>query len=214
MLVSVSLTTNRMETREPRILASVGGCTGSLGVRFDSPVPIQLFTGFLVRTGFFEWKTEGERKRPFKIHLQSSAIMSVAGIWDTWRPGIPFERRSFSIMTTAANRFMREIHDRMPVILDRSAVEDWLSPEVHERKALEEILQPCPNEWLTAVEVSSLVNSAKNKTRDVLDPGARSRLAHKAAFLRIKSQDSSGRTLTSDLSGQATLGFISPISRF
>jgi SOS response associated peptidase (SRAP) len=140
--------------------------------------------------------------------------MSVAGVWESWRPGTPEERRSFSIMTTAANRFMREIHDRMPVILDRSAVEDWLSPEVHERKALEEILQPCPNEWLTAVEVSSLVNSAKNKTRDVLDPGARSRLAQKAAFLRIKSQDSSGRTLTSDLSGQATLGFISPISRF
>ena len=52
----------------------------------------------------------------------------------------PDERRSFSIMTTAANRFMREIHDRMPVILDSSGEADWLDPEIHERKALDEIL--------------------------------------------------------------------------
>jgi len=38
----------------------------------------------------------------------------------------PHERRSFSILTTSANRFMRAIHDRMPVILANSAEEDWL----------------------------------------------------------------------------------------
>jgi putative SOS response-associated peptidase YedK len=123
-------------------------------------------------SGFFEWKTDGQKKRPFKIHLQSNAIMSVAGIWGTWRPGKPDERRSFSIMTTAANRFMREIQDRMPVILDNTAVADWLDPEIHERKALQEILQPCPNEWLSAVEVSPLVNSTRNNTPDVLQPAS------------------------------------------
>jgi putative SOS response-associated peptidase YedK len=70
-------------------------------------------------SGFFEWKNEGQRKRPFKIHLQNNQIMSVGGIWDTWRAGTKDERRSFSIMTTAANGLMRDIHDRMPVILDR-----------------------------------------------------------------------------------------------
>jgi putative SOS response-associated peptidase YedK len=121
-------------------------------------------------SGFFEWKTDGQRKRPFKIHLQNNAIMSLAGIWETWRPGTPRERRSFSILTTSANRFMRAIHDRMPVILDNSSEEDWLDPEIHERKALKEILQPCPNEWLTAVEVSPLVNSAKNNGPELLQP--------------------------------------------
>jgi putative SOS response-associated peptidase YedK len=37
---------------------------------------------------------------------------------------------------------MREIHDRMPVILDSSVLEDWLNPEIHEREILEELLQP------------------------------------------------------------------------
>src|SRR5262245_37626113 len=96
--------------------------------------------------------------------------MSLGGIWETWRPGTPHERRSFSILTTSANPFMRAIHDRMPVILDNSAEEAWLDPEIHERKALKEILQPCPNEWLTAVEVSPMVNSANNNGPDLLQP--------------------------------------------
>ena len=138
---------------------------GSLVVRQRCIVPL---------SGFYEWKKDGQRKRPFKIHLQNNAIMSVAGIWDTWRPGTPSERRSFSIMTTAANRFMREIHDRMPVILDRSAEDDWLDPEIHEREALQELLKPCPDAWLSAIEISPLVNSPKNNTPEVLQPAVTS----------------------------------------
>jgi len=32
------------------------------------------------------------------------------------------------------------------------------------------ICNPCPSEWLTAVEVSPLVNSAKNNSPEVLQP--------------------------------------------
>src|SRR5262245_6713647 len=91
--------------------------------------------------------------------------MSVAGIWETWRPGTRQERRSFTVLTTAANRFMREIHDRMPVILDRSLVSDWLNPEIHDRNDLEQILQR-----LTAAEVSQLVNSPRNNGPELLEP--------------------------------------------
>jgi len=120
-------------------------------------------------SGFFEWKKDGQRKRPFKIHLQDDPIMSVAGIWDTWRPGTPDEQSSFSIMTTAANEFMSGIHDRMPVILGRSDEGAWLDPEVHEKDALQMLLKPCPSEWLAAVEVSTLVNSTRNNTAEVLE---------------------------------------------
>ena len=84
--------------------------------------------------------------------------MSVAGIWDTWHPCTPDERRSFSILTTAANEFMRVIHDRMPVILGRSVEETWLDPEIHEQDALQEMLKPCRSSWLT-------VCRGKNSTR-------------------------------------------------
>jgi putative SOS response-associated peptidase YedK len=140
---------------------------------FESPLFGELVTGqrcIVPLSGFFEWKTESQRKRPFKIHLKSGAIMSVAGIWDTWQPGTPVERRSFSILTTAANRFMREIHDRMPVILDASLLDEWLSPETHQQQQLKEFMMPCPDDWLSAAEVSPLVNSPKNNSPEVLEP--------------------------------------------
>jgi putative SOS response-associated peptidase YedK len=67
---------------------------------------------------------------------------------------------------------MREIHDRMPVILDNGSSNDWLSPEIHERRELKELLTPCPNGWLTAEEISSLVNSPKKNSPEVLRPAA------------------------------------------
>jgi putative SOS response-associated peptidase YedK len=99
--------------------------------------------------------------------------MSVAGIWDVWRPGTPQEGRSFSILTTAANSLMSEIHDRMPVILGRSDEEEWLDPQVHDQDAVQRLLKPCPSSWLTACEVSPLVNSSKNNSPDLLDPVVR-----------------------------------------
>src|SRR5437870_11971017 len=51
-------------------------------------------------SGFFEWKKDAGRKRPFKIHLKEEPIMSVAGIWEAWRRGTSDERCAFSILTT------------------------------------------------------------------------------------------------------------------
>ena len=149
----------------------------TINARSETVFESQLYRGLVVRqrcivplSGFFEWKNDGQGKRPFKIHLRDEPIMSVAGIWDTWRPGTLDERWSFSIVTTSANRFMREIHDRMPVILGRSDEDAWLDPEVHEQELLQKLLKPCPSSWLTAIEVSPLVNAAKNNTPEVLAP--------------------------------------------
>jgi putative SOS response-associated peptidase YedK len=123
-------------------------------------------------SGFFEWKRDGQAKRPFKISLRDEPIMSVAGVWDVWRPGTPDAQASFSIVTTAANDFMSKIHDRMPVILSRSDEDQWLDPAVHNQKELQNLMKPCPSSWLMAVEVSPLVNSAKNNTPEVLQPAS------------------------------------------
>jgi putative SOS response-associated peptidase YedK len=94
--------------------------------------------------------------------------MSVAAIWDTWHSGSAEERRSFSILTTSANDFMREIHERMPVILGAEELDDWLDPEIHEQDAIAKLMKPCPSDWLESAEVSTLVNSPKNNTEEVL----------------------------------------------
>jgi putative SOS response-associated peptidase YedK len=151
----------------------------TINARSETVFKSRLYRDLVIRqrcivplNGFFEWKKEGQSKRPFKIHLRDEPIMSVAGIWDTWQPGTPDERRSFSIMTTGANELMSEIHDRMPVILGRSDEDAWLDPEIHEQEVLRKLLMPCPSSWLNAVEVSTLVNSPKNNSPAVLQPVA------------------------------------------
>lgn len=152
----------------------------TINARSETVLESRLYRDIVMRqrsiiplSGYFEWKTTGGKKRPFRIFLRDEPIMSVAGIWDTWHPGMPDERCSFSIMTTAANEFMREIHDRMPVILDRADEDAWLDPEIHEQESLQALLKPCPSSWLKAVEVSPLLNAAKNNTPEVLEPATR-----------------------------------------
>lgn len=46
------------------------------------------------------------------------AIFGLAGICDRWQGEDRNVIESCSIITTEANKLMREIHDRMPVILE------------------------------------------------------------------------------------------------
>jgi len=149
----------------------------TINARSESVFDSGLYRNLVIRhrcivpiSGFFEWKRNGQRSQPFKIHLRNEAIMSVAGIWETWRKGTPEEQRSFSILTTAANEFMREIHDRMPGNHRSLGRRCMARSENDEKESLQLLLKPCPSSWLTAVEVSPLVNSPKNNVPEVLQP--------------------------------------------
>ncbi len=73
---------------------------------------------------------------------------------------------------------MDKIHDRMPVILNERDEDAWLDPEVHEPERLNRLLKPCPADWLEAGEVSTLVNSAKNNSPELLEPATPSAKIH------------------------------------
>lgn len=121
-------------------------------------------------SGFFEWKRDGEQKRPFAIHLKNNEIMSIAGVFERWESKENGEIvDSFSIVTTSANTFMEKIHDRMPVILDKKHESAWLSTDTTVADA-QQLLKPCPSTWLAAHEVSTAVNSPKNNRKEILEP--------------------------------------------
>ena len=73
-------------------------------------------------TGFFEWDA-GKRKYLFTHPGQDALYM--AGLYAV-RDGEP----CYCILTTAANNSMREVHNRMPLVLRREQIKPWLrSPE-------------------------------------------------------------------------------------
>jgi putative SOS response-associated peptidase YedK len=115
--------------------------------------------------GFFEWKQNG-RKIPYRIFVKDNPIFAFAGLWDKWKSPDGDIIHSFTIITTAANDFMRSIHERMPVILNKEDEKRWLSP-IPESEILS-LLQPYPSELMDAYEVSELVNSPRNERPEVV----------------------------------------------
>ena len=68
---------------------------------------------------------------------------------------------SCAIITTEANSVLRDIHDRMPVILGAADVVSWLDTATGKKEVLR-LLQPFPEETLEAYPVAALVNSPRN----------------------------------------------------
>jgi putative SOS response-associated peptidase YedK len=87
--------------------------------------------------GFFEWQHSGKLKTPMWIHPTAQRFVAFAGLYARAprREALPsIDRKggeaaflhSFTILTGPANELVRSIHDRMPVVLDRSTWAAWL----------------------------------------------------------------------------------------
>lgn len=114
--------------------------------------------------GFFEWKKDGERKRPFRIRLRDGQPFAMAGLWERWKGKNGETIVSCTILTTRANALMEPIHHRMPVILDPRDEGRWLDRSVTSQAVLQPMLTAYDSRKMEAYEVSSQVNSPKNDT--------------------------------------------------
>ena len=66
---------------------------------------------------------------------------------------------------------MRDIHDRMPVILHAEDEASWLSPAHNDDRAvIEALLRPYQDNGLEMYEVSSEVNSVRNNVQGLTYP--------------------------------------------
>ncbi len=110
--------------------------------------------------GFYEWlppEGPGGPKRPVRFSLQDGGLFALAGLTTEreWEGG---RLRSCTIVTTAPNDLVVTVHDRMPVVLDRSEAEDaWLSSEAGVDDLLD-LLVPCDADRLVARQASPALN--------------------------------------------------------
>jgi putative SOS response-associated peptidase YedK len=118
--------------------------------------------------GFFEWKREGSQKVPHWIHPAAGDVVTVAGLWERWYPRDAEPVTTFTVLTTAANAFMAELHDRMPVIVARDDRDQWLHPGAPEADLLA-LLRGCPEGYLAAHPVSTRVNNPRYDAADLVD---------------------------------------------
>jgi putative SOS response-associated peptidase YedK len=131
-------------------------------------VPYQRKRCLVLADGFIEWKAEGSSKQPYFIQLTSRAPFAFAGLWDLWTTQDGKEKRTCTIITCTPNDFMATLHNRMPVILDKAAMWDWIDPAASP-VALRALLVPYAG-TLTARPVSKLVNKPAYDAPDALQP--------------------------------------------
>jgi putative SOS response-associated peptidase YedK len=100
-------------------------------------------------------------KRPYFVRPVGGGYFALAGVWDHWQGEDGKAVNSCAIITTEANTMMREIHDRMPLILEQEVLGTWLDPETEQERVLAMLLA-CPVGMMEAYMVSSKVNSPRN----------------------------------------------------
>lgn len=120
-------------------------------------------------SGFFEWLQSEGRKQPFYFRPSTCGYFALAGLWDHWQDEKGSSIESCTIITTSANRLMRQIHDRMPAILSNKDVPLWLDPDQNKEDLLA-LLVPFADKAMEAYPVSARVNSPKNNDPQCVDP--------------------------------------------
>ena len=74
-------------------------------------------------TGFYEWKHEETKtKQKYKFNLPGEPLLYMAGFWNEFEG----ERR-FVILTTEPNESIADVHNRMPVVLTKDSIDQWIS---------------------------------------------------------------------------------------
>lgn len=123
----------------------------------------------ILADGFYEWKGEKGRKKPYYIRLKSGEPFAFAGLYEANKlDGRPIE--TFAIVTTSPNALMAPIHNRMPVILSPDDEPVWIDPDTSPEGALEILSQPLSADVMEAYAVGNNVNNPRNDSEDLLKP--------------------------------------------
>jgi putative SOS response-associated peptidase YedK len=115
--------------------------------------------------GFYEWVGTPGKKQPHWIFRPDRELLTLAGIWESWR-GPQGTLHTFAIITVDASPAIREVHHRMPAILEPENRGTWLGSSNPPEAA--ELLRPYPG-TLDHHPVSPLVNTPRNDAPELID---------------------------------------------
>lgn len=138
--------------------------------------------------GYYEWQQPpaGTKasKQPYFICRPDHGVLAFAGIYELWRDtSMPGDDPAAwlwtaAVITTSAPDELGEIHDRMPMVIDRTSWADWLDPANTDAADVRSLLAPAAAHGLISYPVSLAVNSVRNngpelvKEAEPVSPGS------------------------------------------
>lgn len=99
-------------------------------------------------SGFYEWN---HNKQKFLFKVKENSTLFVGGFYRIHKTESGFETESI-ILTTKPNTSVASVHDRMPVIIERSSINEWLNNLKFARK---HVTNDMPELECTMVEKSN-----------------------------------------------------------
>lgn len=122
-------------------------------------------------SGFYEWQARvGGAKQPYLIRARSGDPLGLAGLWDVWHGPNGELIESCTILTMRAAPELRELHDRMPVIVPRERMPEWLDRRNEDVRTLAPFFVDDEARGLEVSPVSRLVNNVRNDGPELLEP--------------------------------------------
>jgi putative SOS response-associated peptidase YedK len=129
----------------------------------------------VLSSGFYEWRhftPPGSRKDvayPYLVSVKDREYFFIAGIWQPWTDQETGEHvEGFSIVTTAANRLLEQIHNkkkRMPLILTEELAREWIMDGLAEERINEIAGFQFPSEELTYQTIEKTFRVSDDPTR-------------------------------------------------
>jgi len=137
--------------------------------------------------GWYEWQASPTgptaldskskpRRQPFFIHRLDGAALAMAGVYEFWRDRSVAQDdpqawlTTYTIITTAAEPGLDQIHDRQPLVLEREAWDDWLDPAQTDLWSVRAHLDFSEPGRFDAYPVGTAVNSSRNNGERLLVP--------------------------------------------
>ncbi|GAA5930499.1 putative peptide hydrolase [Sporobolomyces koalae] len=150
----------------------------------------------VIAQGFYEWVTKGKEKVPHFIKRSDGKLMVFAGLWDYCNYKGNFDPVStYTIITTPVNHQLRQIHSRMPAILDTTEdIATWLSDCSFDK--VKSLLKPFEGQ-LEFYAVDKGVGKVGTESADLIKPVAQKTGSLDSLFAKQKA--SSPTKLSTDL---------------
>ena len=125
----------------------------------------------MLADGFYEWRATETGKQPFHIRLREGEVFAFAGLWDRWKDEQGKPLTTCSILTKDSDGGIRDLHDRMPVVLDPEHFDAWLDPELTEPEPVHAIAATSlGGDAFEIYEVEPIVNNVRNEGPELIVP--------------------------------------------
>jgi len=114
--------------------------------------------------GYYEWLTEQESKQPCFVTSNDAQPLVFAGLWDECKFG-GAALKSCTIITTESKGGLKDLHNRMPVMLSVDTAKHWLNSSEDKEVLLNESLTD-----FNVYKVDKRVNSSAQEDEELIKP--------------------------------------------